>query len=204
MKKLLYALLAVSIIFSACTNHYEDAIVLFNKGVSEKSHDILANSILELELIKPNHENYKNAQELILKIDSIIQNWDLKAKEKYERRLDSLILIEEEELKIKEQKIQAELKAELLKYPNLVGKWKCYSSGTYSVLNSDVRIYKKNGKYYQSMVFDKDGSESILQLSKVSNNRYNNIGKSDYNIINTDGDLEFWDKQGYFMTCKKR
>jgi hypothetical protein len=204
MKKLLYTLLAVSIIFSACTNHYEDAIVLFNKGVSEKSHDILANSILELELIKPNHENYKNAQELILKIDSIIQNWDLKAKEKYERRLDSLILIEEEKLKIKEQKIQEELKAEVLKYPNLVGKWKCYSSGAYSVLNSDVRIYKKNGKYYQSMVFDKDGSESTLQLSKVSNNRYNNIGKSDYNIINTDGDLEFWDKQGYFMTCKKR
>ena len=193
MKKLLYTLLAVSIIFSACTNHYEDAIVLFNKGVSEKSHDILANSILELVSISPNHENYKNAQELILKIDSIVQNWDLKAKEKYEIYLDSLILIEEEELK-----------AEELKYPNLVGKWKCYSSGAYSALNSDVRIYKKNGKYYQSMVFDKDGGESTLQLNKVSNNRYNNIGKSDYNIINTDGDLEFWDKQGYFMTCKKR
>jgi hypothetical protein len=53
------------------------------------------------------------------------------------------------------------------------------------------------------MVFEKDGSESILELSKVSNNRYNNIGKSDYNIINNEADLEFWDKQGYFITCKR-
>jgi hypothetical protein len=204
MKKLLYTLLAVSLIFSACTNHYEDGILLFNKGVSEKSHNILENAILELELINNNQENYENAQKLILRIDSTIQNWDLEAKEKYQIRIDSLILIQEEELKIQEEKIKAELKAELLKYPNLLGKWKCYSSGAYSVLNSDVRIYKKNGKYYQSMVFDKGGSESILELSKVSNNRYNNIGKSDYNIINKDGDLEFWDKQGYFMTCKKR
>ena len=53
------------------------------------------------------------------------------------------------------------------------------------------------------MIFDKDGSESILKLKKKSDKRYDVVGKSDYNIINTDGDLEFWDKQGYFLTCKK-
>ena len=203
MKKLLYTFLAVSIIFSACTNHYEAGELLFKKGVSEKSQDILKDAIQELEVISNQQENYDKAQKLILKIDSVILNWELLEKEsidkelkKYKRKIDSLNLIAEE-------KIKEELKAESLKYPNLLGKWRCYSSGAYSVLNSDVRIYKKNGQYYQSMVFEKDGSESILELSKASNNRYNNIGKSDYNIINKDGDLEFWDKQGYFMTCKK-
>ena len=39
-------------------------------------------------------------------------------------------------------------------------------------------------------------------LKKLSNKRYDVIGKSDYIIINNEGNLEFWDKQGYFLTCK--
>ena len=54
------------------------------------------------------------------------------------------------------------------------------------------------------MVFDKNGSESVLKLNKRSSKRFDVIGKSDYSVINFEGELEFWDKEGYFLTCKKR
>ena len=49
--------------------------------------------------------------------------------------------------------------------------------------------------------FYRDGSESVLKLNKRSDKRYDVIGKSDYNVINSEGYLEFWDEQGYFLTC---
>ena len=54
------------------------------------------------------------------------------------------------------------------------------------------------------MIFTKDKSESKLELLKISNTRYNVIGKSDYCIINKEGELEFWDKEGYLLTCTKK
>ena len=95
------------------------------------------------------------------------------------------------------------LQIDLINYPKMLGKWTCYQTNYLSTLNSTVRIFKRGETYYQSMLFDKDGSESILKLKKKSEKRYDVIGKSDFNIINTGGDLEFWDKQGYFLTCKK-
>ena len=149
----------------------------FYLGKSDSS-----NSLEEKHILKNPIENSSVEDSLLL----IQQERDAFIK-------DSLLLIEKEIERI----------AELEKYPNLIGKWKCYNTNYNSVLNSIVRIYQKDGVYYQSMVFDRDGSESNLKLKKISETRYDNVGKSDYNIINKNGDLEFWDNQGYFLTCKK-
>lgn len=103
MKKLHYIFLTFLIILSSCANHYEDGELLFNKGVSEKSKDILKDAILELELIRDHEENYDNAQKLILKIDSTILNWELK--EKAEKKAEK----EKAEKEKKEKKLKKNL-----------------------------------------------------------------------------------------------
>jgi len=193
LKKTKYFLL--SIVLVGCVDNYKNGVEFLESGLREHSEEALF--IAKDEFIKVKGSQSDKALDKINYIDSIVISWDELAKIKEQRRLDSLKII-------KELKVEKERKAELLKYPNLIGKWRCYSSGAYSVLNSIIRIYKKDGHYFQSMVFDKDGTESILKLRKVSSKRFNNVGKSDYNIINKDGDLEFWDKQGYFMTCKRK
>jgi hypothetical protein len=92
---------------------------------------------------------------------------------------------------------------ELKKYPNLVGRWVVNESNYLSILNSVVRIYKEKGIYYQSMIFDKDNSESIMKLSKKSKIRFDVVGKSDYLLISPSGNLMFWDEQGFLLTCKQ-
>ena len=84
----------------------------------------------------------------------------------------------------------------------MLGRWELKESNYLKILNSTVRIYRKGGNYYRSMLLEEDGSESILKLKKRSDKRYDVIGKSDYLIINSKSDLEFWDKEGYLLTCK--
>jgi len=69
-----------------------------------------------------------------------------------------------------------------------------------SYLNFVAEIHRKGEAYYRRMSF-MDGSESNMKLNKISDTRYNVIGKSDYLIINSDGNVEFWDKDGYLLTC---
>ena len=196
MKKLLLILLCLPLLFSSCTNHYKSAEILFNKGVNEKSQDILNGAVLKLDLIRDHQKQYDEAQKLITRIDSVLLSWE----QEEERKLKG----EEERLNLLNKAIVDSLKHIDRKYPNLVGRWVLNESNYLSTLNSIVRIYKKGGVYYKSMVFDKNGSESVLKLNKSSNNRYDVIGKSDYNVISSNGDLQFWDKEGYFLTCKKR
>ena len=89
-------------------------------------------------------------------------------------------------------------------YSNLVGRWILHQTDYLSDLNSIVRIYKIEEKYYKSMIFTKDKSESIFELRKTSSTSFNIVGKSDYCVINKEGELEFWNKEGYLLTCTKK
>ena len=89
-------------------------------------------------------------------------------------------------------------------YSNLVGRWILHETDYLSDLNSIVRIYKIEEKYYKSMIFTKDMSESIFELRKTSSTSFDVVGKSDYCRINKAGELEFWDKKGYLLTCTKK
>ena len=89
-------------------------------------------------------------------------------------------------------------------YSNLVGRWILYETDYLSDLNSIVRIYKIEEKYYKSMIFTKDKSESIFELRKTSSTSFDVVGKSDYCRINKAGELEFWNKEGYLLTCTKK
>tara|TARA_B100002052_G_scaffold249544_1_gene236832 strand:+ start:2054 stop:2638 length:585 start_codon:yes stop_codon:yes gene_type:complete len=180
------------ILLSSCVNHLDDAKSIFLNGVEQKSEEILKEAVLEADMITENHKDYDKAQKLILSVDSVLSLWAEIEKAKLKRIADSIQHIEDSLLQI-----------DLINYPNMLGKWICYQTNYLRSLNSTVRIFKKGGAYYRSMLFDKDDSESVLKLKKKSDKRYDVIGKSDYIIINKDGDLEFWDKQGYFLTCKK-
>ncbi len=54
------------------------------------------------------------------------------------------------------------------------------------------------------MIFTKDKSESIFELRKTSSKSFDVVGKSDYCRINKAGELEFWNKEGYLLTCTKK
>jgi len=193
MKKLLLILLSISL--SACNNNYKEAEELYTQGVNEKSKTLLTSANRKLDVIKEHHSDYNKAHLLKTKIDSIQKRWDFNTKLRLKRKNDSIAEIRAIQVKILEDK-------ELKKYPNLVGRWKLESS-SYSSLSSIVRIYKENGVYYRSMKFKKDGSQSVMKLSKKSKIRFDVVGKSDYLLIAPSGDLTFWDKQGYFLTCKQ-
>ena len=179
----------------SCNNNYKEAEELYTQGVNEKSKTLLTSANRKLDMIKENHSDYNKAHLLKTKIDSIKKRWDFNTKLRLKRKNDSIAEIRAIQVKILEDK-------ELKKYPNLVGRWKLESS-SYSSLNSIVRIYKENGVYYRSMKFKKDGSQSVMKLSKKSKIRFDVVGKSDYLLIAPSGDLMFWDKQGYFLTCKQ-
>tara|TARA_B110000240_G_C13366633_1_gene396402 strand:+ start:31 stop:633 length:603 start_codon:yes stop_codon:yes gene_type:complete len=193
MKKLLLILLSISLF--SCNNNYKEAEELYLQGIEEKSQFILNSAVLKLDMIKEHHKDFNQAKLLNNKIDSIKNYWLIVWEEKIQKELDSINKINAaklESLKITENKM----------YPLLIGRW-VLNSSSYSSLNSIVRIYKKNGVYFQSMLFEKDNSESVLKLTKKSNKRFNVDGKSDYCLITKEGDLQFWDKQGYFLSCDK-
>lgn len=90
----------------------------------------------------------------------------------------------------------------------IVGSWYCSMTG----LDGVYSIINKNNKYYQYYYNNKDKSSEptkVKKLIKISHKRYNidySLGgnvSSDYLVINDEGNLEFWDKQGYFLTCEK-
>jgi hypothetical protein len=217
MKKLLLILLCLPLIFSSCVNHLDEAELIYQQGMNqyqfnpnsttERSREILNEAIIKANMISHHQKHYIKAQNLIISIDSVLLSWEqeeIRLKREIQEEEERRLKRKEERLNLLNKNIEDSLKRLDRKYPNLVGRWVLNETNYSSTLNSIVRIYKKGGAYYQSMVFDKDGSESVLKLNKRSNKRYDVIGKSDYNIINSDRELEFWDKQGYFLTCKKR
>lgn len=223
MKKTLLILLSISLF--SCNNNYKEAKELYEKGILVKSKSSLDKATLKALKVSEEDSDYKKAQDILQKIDSVKYLWNnnnlIEIREKQaesqrklneQKRNDSLRIIESEHL-IKEMndkktarmnQYEAKLKKDDKNYPNLVGRWILNETNYLSTLNSIVRIYQKNGVFYKSMIFTKDKSESKLELLKISNTRYNVIGKSDYCIINKEGELEFWDKEGYLLTCTKK
>ena len=211
MKKLLL-LLCLPMIFSNCSNENEELkslnLKLYNE-VEKLSLDLDecingSDKILGKIRIAKEDNNYDE-------VKSLFNDIRRKHRESLEfidakKIFDEVVSIENKELeRIKKEKELEEKrlrKAESLKYPNMLGRWELKESNYLKILNSTVRIYRKGGNYYRSMLLEKDGSESILKLKKRSDKRYDVIGKSDYLIINSNSDLEFWDKEGYLLTCK--
>ena len=204
MKKSLLILL--SIFLFSCTNNYEVAEDLYIQGVNKKSKFFLKQASLKLDMIQEHHSDYNNANILEMKIDSVKKNWDLNAQLRLKRKNDSISnikKIEQQQLTALSKAYDDSLKTLDRKYPNLVGRWILDETNYLSTLNSIVRIYKKNGTFYRSMVRNKSGNESTQKLIKKSSTRYDVVGKSDYCIIDSKGELQFLDKEGYLLTCKK-
>ena len=223
MKKLLLILLSISLF--SCNNNYKEAEELYTKGVNKKSKSILKKATLLALKVKKDNTQFSEAQLLIKKIDSVNYLWnnynvnqlrEIKAeslkKNNEKRKKDSLRNIKNEQLinEMNDEKTARMEKYEknLIRvdkcYSNLVGRWIVKETNYLSTLNSVVRIYKIDGKYYKSMIFTKDKSESRLELRKISSSRFDVVGKSDYCKINKEGELEFWDKEGYLLTCTKK
>jgi len=222
MKKTLLILLSISLF--SCNNNYKEAKELYEKGILVKSKSSLDKPTLKALKVSEEDSDYNKAQDILQKIDSVKYLWNnnnlIEIREKQaesqrklneKRRNDSLRNIEKERLmnEINDKKTafmnqyEAKLKKDDKNYPNLVGRWILNEINYLSSLNSVVRIYQKNGIFYKSMIRDKSGNESTLKLIKKSSKRYDVVGKSDYCIINKEGELEFWDKEGYLLTCKK-
>ena len=144
-----------------------------------------------------------------------------KRKKKNQKELDSISyaknqqrleyenkLLVEKIKKEKEQEIEREkelknkLREERRKYPNMVGKWTCYQTNYLSMFNGIVRVCRQNGSYFISWECDSGSREYINKLKK-SGNKYYEIGKSDYVVLKSNGDLEHRDKEGYLMTSRK-
>tara|TARA_R110001632_G_scaffold80212_1_gene179520 strand:- start:125 stop:754 length:630 start_codon:yes stop_codon:yes gene_type:complete len=209
MKKLLLILLCFPLLFNSCGIPQED----YDKLKQENSNLTTENSNLTTEnekLAGELDECLNGESRLISKVYMYYKNKSYKQTKIWITKLawDYPNSIKNEEfmllLKSIDEKIKLEKRKEDEKYPNLVGIWIVNETNYLSTLNSIVRIYKKSGVYYKSMVFDKDGSESVLKLNKDSDIRYEVIGKSDYCLINPDGHLIFSDKQGYILTCIKK
>tara|TARA_B100000886_G_scaffold191350_1_gene131780 strand:+ start:491 stop:1132 length:642 start_codon:yes stop_codon:yes gene_type:complete len=208
MKKLIL-IFCLTIVFISCSkkNKLEEAEVMYKNALKHKSFKQLEKAtLIILKALNDGIEaNDKEARLLLDKIDSTKYSWhNDKVEIINEKKDEELRKLEAEEVRLNllNKAIEDSLKLLDTKYPNIIGRWVLKETNYLSTLNGIVRIYKKRGVFYRSMVFDKDGSESVLKLKKLSNKRYDVIGKSDYIIINNEGNLEFWDKQGYFLTCK--
>lgn len=194
-----------SIILISCNNNFNNATEYYEKAEKSNSQVFLDDAKFELGLINESKKNDENVIELFKKINLLQQKFDsitiienIKRIEYENKTLKYNIKIEKE----KESIAKENARKEKIKYPNMIGKWRTYQTDYLKIVNGIVRIYNKNGVFYISKIFDKDGSEYTKRLRK-SGNKYYEIGKSDYVILKSNGDLEHRDKEGYLMTSKK-
>lgn len=194
-----------SIILISCNNNFNNATEYYEKAEKSNSQVFLDDAKFELGLINESKKNDEKVIELFKKISLLQKKFDsitilenIKRIEYENKTLKYNIKIEKE----KESIAKENARKEKIKYPNMIGKWRTYQTDYLKILNGIVRIYNKNGIFYISKIFDKDGSEYTKRLRK-SANKYYEIRKSDYVILKSNGDLEHRDKEGYLMTSKK-
>ena len=194
-----------SIILISCNNNFNNATEYYEKAEKSNSQVFLDDAKFELGLINESKKNDEKVIELFKKISLLQKKFDsitilenIKRIEYENKTLKYNIKIEKE----KESIAKENARKEKIKYPNMIGKWRTYQTDYLKILNGIVRIYNKNGVFYISKIFDKDGSEYTKRLRK-SANKYYEIRKSDYVILKSNGDLEHRDKEGYLMTSKK-
>lgn len=203
MKNLL--LLLLIIFFTSCNTNYNNALKYLETATQLNSQDYLDDAKFEYNLIDESRKSDDKVIELLNKITNLQNRIDSISYVENQKRLDfeNKLLedkIEKEKEKIKDAKEKLEREKSL--YPNLVGKWRTYQTNYLSMFNGIVRIYKKNGSYFYSKEFSSGSREYTRKLRK-SGNKYYEVGKSDYVIIKSNGDLEHRDKEGYLMTSKK-
>tara|TARA_B110000240_G_scaffold54601_1_gene62208 strand:+ start:134 stop:715 length:582 start_codon:yes stop_codon:yes gene_type:complete len=191
MKKLLYTLLAVSIIFSSCSEKRDKLTVLKDDMIGKNIKELYGKKKILMGI--SDQENYH--------IYYVNDNCTVKSNKNSGKIVDVCIgkkCFPKEEIVLKPKKE---------KKPYTIGIWRCEDAD----LESNIKIFIKNKVYYYSMTFDKDGSVYTKELKKINGRRYEIVAKDDYIILKEDeattnydiGDLEFWDKQGLFTTCQK-
>jgi hypothetical protein len=198
-------LLLITVVFVSCNSNYKNAVEYYNKAKNTNSQQFLDDAKFELDLISISKKNDEKIIYLTNKINALQNKFDsiseLENIKRIEYQNSELIYkIKKEKKKEKEARNNKIIESKI--YPNMIGKWRTYQTDYLKILNGIVRIYKKNGVYYTSTKFEKDGSEYTNKLRK-SGNRFYEIGKSDYVVIKSNGDLEHRDKEGYLMTSKK-
>jgi len=203
MKNLL--LLLLIIFFTSCNTNYNNALKYLETATQLNSQDYLDDAKFEYNLIDESSKSDDKVIELLNKITNLQNRIDSISYVENQKRLDfeNKLLedkIEKEKAKVREAK--ENLRREKRFYPNLVGKWRTYQTNYLNMYNGIVRIYKKNGSYFYSKEFSSGSREYTRKLRK-SGNKYYEVGKSDYVILKSNGDLEHRDKEGYLMTSKK-
>ena len=103
MKKLLLILLFLPLLFSSCTDNYEEGKKLYNEGINTNSKTLLDKAFYKFSNVPYSHKDYKTAQLLLKSLDSLETNrlYQLYIKQKQE---ESLIVEIEENKKDKEKK----------------------------------------------------------------------------------------------------
>ncbi|WP_157698685.1 hypothetical protein [Geobacter sp. DSM 9736] len=79
----------------------------------------------------------------------------------------------------------------------VIGSWK--DDGPEGI-GTDITIYKSSGAYHLKQVF-RDGSRSDKKVKKVGS-KYIQYGSQDYYVIDRDGTLKCYDKQGLVFEAR--
>jgi len=213
MKKLLnikfFLLLLTFLIMLSCNSNYNNAVEYYKNAKNSNSQVFLDEAKDELNLIKESKKDDEKVIQLTNKINLLQKKLDSISYAKNQKRLDyeNKLLVkkiekEKEKEREREKEAKSKLREERQKYPNMVGKWRTYQTNYLSMYNGIVRIYRQNGSYFYSTEFD-SGSREYNRKLKKSGNKYYEIGKSDYVVLKSNGDLEHRDKEGYLMTSRE-
>ena len=209
-------IIITSLLLLSCNNNYNNALEYYNNALEYYNNVNNSNSQLflddaksELNLISESNRSDEKVIELTNKMNLLQDKLDSILVAENQKRLDVELVLLEAKIRDKKRNDKAkeiELKNKLIKekekYPNMVGKWRTYQTNYLSMFNGIVRIYKKNGAYFYSTEFDSGEGEYLRKLRK-SGNTYREIGKGDYVVIQSNGDLVHKDPEGYLMRSKK-
>ncbi|GET31575.1 hypothetical protein PbJCM13498_04380 [Prolixibacter bellariivorans] len=82
----------------------------------------------------------------------------------------------------------------------ILGKWECTFSGYESIIS----LYQIGNKFFTIIDFTKNNSRTKKETLQKKGKKYFvvNSTANEYYIINNDGNLELWDKEGLFTTAK--
>ena len=121
--------------------------------------------------------------------------------EKAEKSNDEYIALKMKEDSIKREKEkQLEIEMLSLKEQGFFGRWECAFSGYESIIS-----FRQEGNTYFSIIdFTKSNSKTKNETLQKKDEKYFVLGSKakEYYVINKDGNLEMWDKDGLFTTSR--
>lgn len=97
------------------------------------------------------------------------------------------------------QKDQERIELQLLKDQGIFGKWECDFHGYESI----IYFKEENNQYSTIIDFKKENAKEKNEVLIKEGEKYNveDSEENEYYIINSEGNLEIWDKQGIFATA---